>query len=67
MISFVLMAGAKRQLLEKIYEYEQLAHMDPLLLEKIITSWNDSSEDESGNCTKEDNLMKGRMHYQVPV
>lgn len=53
MISFVLMAGAKRQLLKKISAYEQLAYMDPLLLEKRA-SWKDSSEYESGNCTEED-------------
>lgn len=28
--------------------------MDPLLLEKRVASWKDSSEDESGNCTEED-------------
>jgi hypothetical protein len=28
--------------------------MDPLLLEKRIASWKDSSEDESGNCIEEE-------------
>lgn len=52
--TYATILRAKRQLLKKISEYEQLAHMDPLLLEKRIASWKDSSEDESGNCTEED-------------
>jgi hypothetical protein len=45
---------AKRHLLKNISKYEQLAHIDPLLLEKRIASWKDSSEDESGNCIEEE-------------
>lgn len=52
--TYATIQRAKRQLLKKISAYEQLAHMDPLLLEKRIASWKDSSEDESGNCTEED-------------
>jgi hypothetical protein len=32
--------------------------MDPLLLEKRIASWKDSSEDESGNCTEEEESQR---------
>lgn len=52
--TYATIQRAKRQLLKKISAYEQLAYMDPLLLEKRVASWKDSSEDESGNCTEED-------------
>lgn len=61
--TYATILRAKRQLLKKISEYEQLAHMDPLLLEKRIASWKDSSEDESGNCTEED--VSQRMGIDV--
>lgn len=56
--TYATIQRAKRQLLKKISEYEQLAHMDPLLLEKRIASWKDSSEDESGNCTEEEESQR---------